>query len=237
MHRDRNDYWLEADDHGCDDLASAVFRRVFRQTSELPGFAVVAFPEAITSKKLRETMVSLKEALSVCLEKQWGEHLEYLSLGRFDQQTTTKLHLDGAPERSVLMLGYEPTEVASELLIADYAACAQTLDLSPSEYLAQHNPMFAGAAGMLDPFLTTISDWREDRARIVIINNSSASRDHPRHLSGVLHGARILKPDATKSRIINSTMLGVSTTAETERTQTVVEFLATEAVSGLIVMG
>ena len=71
----------------------------------------------------------------------------------------------------------------------------------------------------------------------MIINNSSASRDHPRHLSGVLHGARILKPDATKSRIINSTMLGVSTTAETERTQTVVEFLATEAVSGLIVMG
>ncbi|MDB6137011.1 MAG: hypothetical protein JWO94_83 [Verrucomicrobiaceae bacterium] len=235
MLRDRNTYWLEAADHGLGDLAPAIFRRVFRQTFEMPGFAVVTFP-TISSKELREAMVRIKAGLSVCLEKQWGEHLEYLSLGRFDQQTTTKLHLDGAPERSILMLGYEPTEVASDILIADYAACAHAMGLSPAEYLTQHNPMLTATARMLDPFLTSISEWSEDRSRMIIINNSSASTGHPRPLAGVLHGARILKPDATKVRIINSILLGVSARAETGCSKSVMEFLATDAVSGPIVV-
>jgi len=236
MLREHFDYWLESAEHGFVDLAWAVFRRVFRQNFEMPGFAVVAFPAAFSSRELRETMVRLKEAFSTRLEKQWGEHLEYLSLGRFDQQATTKMHLDGAPERSVLILGYEPTEVASELLIADYAQCAHTLGLSPAEYLAQHNPMFPGATGQLDPYLTTIAAWCEERPRIVVINNSSGSPDHPRYLHGVLHGARILSPDASKTRIINSTTAGVSPTQETEPNKSVLEFLATDAVSGPIMM-
>ncbi|WP_156345023.1 hypothetical protein [Verrucomicrobium spinosum] len=70
----------------------------------------------------------MKEALSRLYGQQFGEPLEYVSMGRFDQQNTTRLHLDGAPARSFLMLGYEPTSVRSEFCIADYSRCAEAGD-------------------------------------------------------------------------------------------------------------
>jgi hypothetical protein len=38
---------------------------------------------------------------------------------RFDQQVNT-FHVDNAADQSFLMLGYEPSEIESELHIADY---------------------------------------------------------------------------------------------------------------------
>ena len=46
-------------------------------------------------------------------------------MGRFDSQTTTKFHLDGAPDEAFLMLGYEASPVRSELAIADYSKAAR----------------------------------------------------------------------------------------------------------------
>ena len=120
----RSDYWLEQAEVEARDLASQVYRMVVRQSFNQPGFAIIAFPASLSSRSLREVMLRLKQELSRLFCEQWHEPLEYLSLGRFDQQTTTKLHLDGAPDRSILMLGYEPTEVVSEFIIADYSACA-----------------------------------------------------------------------------------------------------------------
>ncbi len=181
-------------------------------------------------------MVSLKQELSRLFELRWGEPLQYLSLGRFDQQASTKLHLDGGPERSLLMLGYEPTEVASELLIADYTACARRLGISPAAFMVDHNPMFQAAESVLEDDILRINDWAEDRCRIVVINNSCVPENHPRFTAGVLHGAHILKPDPTKRRVINSTMLVPGAQDEERTAGSVHEFLTTDAISGAITL-
>ena len=54
-------------------------------------------------------MVVIKRELQSIHRKNSGRELLYLTAERFDQQQTTKFHLDGAPAESILMLGYEPT--------------------------------------------------------------------------------------------------------------------------------
>jgi hypothetical protein len=233
---ERKHYWIEACDLEAEAIAAEVFSRVLRESFDQPGFAIIAFPRQLGSKELRKTMVGLKESLSELFHDHWGESLAYLSLGRFDQQTTTKLHLDGAPERSVLMLGYEPTEVSSEFHIADYAACASALQLTPEEFLAQHNPMFADAMRLLAPYVTEVADWHEDRPRIVVVNNSSVSRTHPKHTAGVMHGARIPTPDRARRRVINSTMMAPVQSGCDEDEESVLSFINTDRIAGPIPM-
>ncbi len=221
----------------CDALSQAgneVFQRVLRTDWSQPGFAVVILPEGTTSYELRQCMVELKEQLSLLFERKWGERLQYLSLGRFDQQTTTKLHLDGGPDRSVLMLGYEPSEVASELLIADYSACAGRMGLTPRQFLEQHNPMFPAGDTLLSADTLHLLEWAQDRCRIVVINNSSVPSDHPQFTAGVMHGARIACPDKTKSRVINSTMIAPGADEPWRTAGSVHEFLTTDSISGTI---
>ncbi len=229
----RKDYWIEADAITVE-TTQQVYSKVIRDDLDKPGFCIVRLPGSITSLQLREQMVTLKTSLCEMFYSRRKATLHYLSLGRFDQQTTTKLHLDGAPDQSILMLGYEPTLVASELLIADYSACAEAQALAPAEFLQQHNPMFAVGADMLRRYTTIISDWSEHHPRIVVINNSSNAPDNPHYMPGVLHGARILTPDKSQRRIINSTMLGVSVAGATESSAAIQEFLTTSMIAGVI---
>lgn len=214
--------------------AEAVFTRVFRTDFTQLGFAVMVLPAETSSRELRRHMTALKELLSQMHTAKWGEGLEYLSLGRFDQQNTTRLHLDGAPERSFLMLGYEPTQVRSEFHIADFTRCAHDLGISPSEFLRLHNPMYSPGAELLRQYLVSISDWREDRPRIVVINNSMAAQGTFGATHGVLHGATILSPDAQASRVINSTMIAPARFAACDPAMHVQQFLATDEISGQI---
>ena len=224
--------------HLCEDtipaIAEFVFTKVFRTDFTQPGFAILVLPASVDSKQLRESMVKLKQALSKHYEARWGESLEYLSLGRFDQQTSTKLHLDGAPEHSFLMLGYEPTTVRSELHIADYSRYAHELGLTPTAFLEQRNPMFVAGRERLEPHTLTIKDWHEDRPRIVLINNSSTSPGHPQHTPGVMHGALIPQADSQATRIINSTMIAPASLTNCDCTLQEEVFLATEAISNSI---
>ncbi|WP_449070443.1 hypothetical protein [Prosthecobacter sp.] len=163
-----------------------------------------------------------------------GEPLKYLSLGRFDQQNSTKLHLDGAPERSFLMLGYEPTTVRSVFQIADFFRCAHDLELPPAEFLRLHNPMFSGGAELLRGHITTLTDWQEDRPRIVVINNSMAEPGTPGATCGVLHGASIPVPNPQASRVINSTMIAPACFVAGDPAMQVREFVSTDGISGQI---
>lgn len=214
--------------------AEAVFTRVFRMDFTQPGFAVMVLPAETSSHELRQHMAILKARLSKLHAARWGEGLEYLSLGRFDQQNTTRLHLDGAPERSFLMLGYEPTQVRSEFHIADFTRCAHDLGISPSDFLRLHNPMFSSGAELLRQYLVSLSDWREDRPRIVVINNSMAAQGTFGATHGVLHGATILSPDSQASRVINSTMMAPARFATCDPAMHVQQFLATDEISGQI---
>ncbi len=153
-------------------------------------------------------MVDLKQALARIHESVRGQTLTYLSAARFDQQTTTRPHLDGGPPECFLMLGYEPTEVDSELEISDYTKCAFDLGLSPQEFMARHNPMFHAGYELLRPYATRIPCFAKAAFQIICINNSSTevSRENPTW-QGTLHTATILTPDESKRRIINSTMI------------------------------
>jgi hypothetical protein len=146
--------------------------------------------------------------MAVIHEEIMGKTLIYLSAARFDQQTTTKLHLDGGPEECFLMLGYEPSGIDSVFEVADYTRCAVDLRLTPSEFLARHNPMFVAGAATLHSYVTRIPCFSSSDFQIICVNNSSAPYDGNRPTwQGMLHTATIHSPDASKRRVINSTMI------------------------------
>lgn len=192
-------------------LAAEVYRRTCRTTLDQPGFCVVQLGSSFGSKALRQLMLDLKLALAAIHEQATGNTLVYQSVARFDQQTTTKLHRDGGPAESFLMLGYEPSEVASQLTIADYARCAFDLGLSPAEFLAKHNPMFHAGSELLRPYLTQLECFSATEFQIVCINNSLAPfSDNRQHWQGTLHGATIRTPDESHRRVINSTQIATA---------------------------
>ena len=156
-------------------------------------------------------MVDLKRAMARIQESRTDSTLIYLSAARFDQQETTRPHLDGGPDECFLMLGYEPSDVDSELEISDYAKCAFDLGLSPNEFMAKHNPMFQSGYELLRPYSTRIRCFSRNDFQIACVNNSSApfSQDQPMW-QGTLHTATILSPDESARRVINSTMIALA---------------------------
>jgi hypothetical protein len=189
-------------------IAVDVYERTCRTAFDAPGFCVVDIGDSIDTISFRQLMVDIKRELSKVHVSQSDDTLVYLSAARFDQQETTKPHLDGGPDECFLMLGYEPSEVLSELEIIDYSKCAFDFGLTPKEFMAQHNPMFTQSYGLLRPYATRIPCFSQTSFQIVCINNSSApySADDSTW-QGVLHTATILRADESKRRIINSTMV------------------------------
>jgi hypothetical protein len=187
-------------------LAREVYNRVCRTTFELPGFCVINAGATLGSVPFRQLMVDIKQKMAAIHEQRTGKTLIYLSAARFDQQNSTKPHLDGGPDESLLLLGYEPSDIDAELEISDYTRCAADLGISPKEFMAQHNPMFRAGFEMLRPYATAVPCFDPGSFQIVVINNSSAPIDGQSWL-GTLHTATILNADETKRRVINSTML------------------------------
>ncbi len=151
-------------------------------------------------------MVELKQELSQHEQQQRGKRLVYQSLGRFDQQVTTKPHRDGGPDESVLMLGYEPSSVTSRVSILDYSHCAYGMGLTPAEFLEHHNPMFADGQQRLSKFTMQVPNFDNSCFVILVINNS-VTRIGNNRLLGVLHTAEILQPSPDQLRVVNSTMI------------------------------
>lgn len=189
-------------------LSEDLYRKVCRTGFDQPGFCSIILHQMIDSVAFRQLMVDLKESLSEIHLRKWGKGLGYLSAARFDQQVTTKLHLDGGPPECFLMLGYEPSSVSSKIDIADYSRCAFDLGLTPEVFMQRHNPMFQSGYDLLRPYLTTIPCFSCAVYQIVCINNSIAphSATEPKW-QGTLHTAEILTPDDSARRIINSTMI------------------------------
>ena len=137
-----------------------------------------------------------------------GKRFNYRSMGRFDQQTTTKFHLDGAPPESLLMLGYEPSKVRSRLFLADYSRCAFDLGIEPQRFLNELNPMFQKGETALADYITELPQPKDGCWRILLINNGSLPfTDSRTNTLGVMHKAEIITPNDAESRIVNSMML------------------------------
>ena len=202
------DYCLTPSNWDARELASTLYLRTFRTNFDAPGFAVVRLDASLDSVEFRRRMVELKRAMHLIYKAETGRSLVYFSASRFDQQTTTKPHLDGGPDECFLMLGYEPSAIDAELEILDYSQCAFEMGLSPQEFMARHNPIFEEGYQRLQPYATAIDCFARDEYRIVCVNNSSAvfSEEQPAW-QGVLHGAVIPRPDETERRVVNSTMI------------------------------
>jgi len=215
-------------------LAQEIFRQTFRTRFDAPGFSLLSFAIGITSESLRAGMVELKQALDILFHEETGRYLVYQSMARFDQQVTTKFHLDGGPPESFLMLGYEPSEVHSSLAMADYTLAAWKLGIEPAAFVRDHNPMYASGAKLLEGTITALSGFDPRRATILVINNSCVPYDERgRHLLGVMHQATIPYPDSAKQRIVNSTMFrpAVSVDEEALSPKQQQEYIITEQIS------
>ncbi|MEM8672120.1 MAG: hypothetical protein AAGG48_31680 [Planctomycetota bacterium] len=190
-------------------IATDIYDRTCRTHFDAPGFCLVNVGNSIDSVAFRQLMVDLKRAMTGVHESKTESTLIYLSAARFDQQETTRPHLDGGPDECFLMLGYEPSEVDAVLEISDYAKCAFDLGLSPKEFMAKHNPMFQSGYELLRSYSTRIPCFSRTDYQIICINNSSAPfSQNQQTWQGTLHTASILTPDESKRRVINSTMIG-----------------------------
>jgi hypothetical protein len=96
-----------------------VFRRVWRFTSDLPGWAVLVPSRPVESGELRRAMWDLLEHFSAEAVAVGLPPFAVERLGRFDQQASTRFHRDGGPAASLLLLGYESSPVESRFFVAD----------------------------------------------------------------------------------------------------------------------
>jgi hypothetical protein len=188
--------------------AEQVFDLVWRFDFTAPGFAIIDIAPGIESHTLRTGMVALKMRLKEISVRRGGKPFSFRSMARFDQQVTTKFHLDGAPAESMLILGYEPSRVVSRLFLADFTRAAFDLGITPEQFLHDFNPMYKKGEELLGRYVTELPQPAEGHSRLLVINNSSlpftAARTNP---LGVMHKAIIVTPDEAERRIVNSTML------------------------------
>jgi len=215
-------------------LAQDLYSDVFRHDYAGTGFGLIQFDTGVASKPFRQFMISMQLEFHQLVRSLRGLRLRFQSLIRFDQQTTTKFHLDGGPEESILMLGYEPTEIKSSVALADYSRAASDLGLTPQQFMDQHNPMFVAGEKLLQPYVHRVNAFDESRFQILFINNSRLPREAGGlHSLGVLHQATILNPDPVKSRVINSTMMAVvsSDAPDAVSAAEISEFAITDAVA------
>jgi hypothetical protein len=236
--REVSDYRIDLtsspDRGGVARAAAAVFERVWRYDFAAPGFCLLDLGPAVDSNGLRGLMLLLKERLGEVCRARTGRRFALRAVGRFDQQETTKFHLDGGPEASLLMLGYEPSRVASRLSLADYTRCAFDLGITPERFLHEHNPMFAPGARLLANYVTEVQQAAPAHSQILLINNSwlpfTPARTNP---LGVMHRAEMLNPSAAETRIVNSAMLELADPAAAEAVDACrqEEFVRTDAIS------
>ncbi|APZ93366.1 hypothetical protein [Fuerstiella marisgermanici] len=188
------------------EIARNLYPLVFRTDFSQPGFALLNLGADYGSEAQRQLMVELKRQFDQLEVQYRGRRLIYQSMGRFDQQVTTKPHRDGGPNESVLMLGYEPTLVQSRVAMSDYSKCAHALGITPAEFLDRFNPMFVSGQNKLADYTTETDDFDNTSFQILIINNSTNPIGDGR-LLGVLHTAEIVDPNPDLVRVVNSTMI------------------------------
>ncbi|WP_292949142.1 hypothetical protein [Olleya sp. UBA1516] len=192
-------------------LAKPCFKKVFRTTTEASGFMHLVFDKKqLTPYQFRSIMIDLKNELSALSVSKFNKKLSYHWLVRFDQQVNTPFHVDNAADQSILLLGYEPSDIESELQLADYHKYANQAYKTPEDYFNRFTPIFKEDEDVLKPYVTKINTFNKDNYSIVIINNSNPKSNL--ETLGLFHKATILNKDLSKSRIVNSMVLNVVST-------------------------
>jgi len=181
-------------------LASQVAGRVIRSDLAAPGFAAIDLGTDLSPDEFAVLLQQLAAALDVLYRRRTGRSFTVVHQGKFDQQRSTMPHRDGGPDRSILLLGYEPTAVESQFFLIDYTRCAGEQELHPREYLRQYNPMNdARPDPCLERQTHRIEPFPAGHYRVLLINNSNLASTEPHEgMLGVLHHAIITRPDPTR---------------------------------------
>ena len=186
-------------------------RNVFRTDLTQPGFGHLDLGSTGTPEAFRELLRWLAAELGAKYRLEFGRSLSCSSQGRFDQQVSTEAHRDGGPDESVLLLGYEPTTVASRLFILDHSRAALERRLTPQEFLERFNPLTAEGRVALAPYTVEVADFTPGHYQVVVINNGALPWElRRRGMLGVLHKAIVPNPDPAAHRFINSFLLSPS---------------------------
>lgn len=201
-----------------DAVATAVAARVFRTELSRAGFAFLDLGPHNEPRAFRERLVELCRDLDRIYQHDFRRRLHFRSIGRFDQQVTTEAHLDGAPDESVLVLGYEPSVVASRLFLLDYTKAATDRGLTPKEFLRRFNPMVPSGRFVLNDYTTEVQPFCHEHYQVAVLNNSSLDLEQrQRGMLGVLHKAVIVNPQADATRYVNSILLHTADPDQTPR--------------------
>lgn len=183
-----------------DGQSRKIYNDVFRTSDSQLGFYFVDLGDEIDSKIFRKIMVDLKGSLTKHCKIHQRKWLTYQSLGRFNQQKTSKFHKDTADSSSFLMLGYEPTKVGSKVRVADFDKYFNQKGKEPHGSLGEDHHI-TSAAGEIIPksFVTELNDFPKENYRILLLNNSEAL--------GVFHSAEIGESIEGEMRVINYMMM------------------------------
>lgn len=199
-----------------------IFNQVWRTDLSGQGYYLLDVG-IVDSKTLRQRMFEVKDKLSDFVP------FGFKSMGRFDQQETTRYHQDGGPDLNLLMLGYEASKVKSVLFIADHVlagtdACTSN-GISDAAKIEENCSYFKtealfGGEEFVYAYSIKLPQFKEGHSYILLINNSKEL--------GVLHKA-IIKRNPEERRIINSIMLLVGEDEVSIEQQQ--DFLVTDKIS------
>ena len=187
---------------------AALVRRVFRTDLSQPGFSRLELGEDGTPEAFRDLLLWLAATLGQAYRQEFGRALTFSSQGRFDQQVSTEAHRDGGPDESVLLLGYEPTTVASQLFVLDHSRAALDRGMTPQAFLERFNPLTPAGKAALADYTTELTGFLPGHYQVVAINNGALPWElRQRGMLGVLHRAIIPAPDLSAHRFVNSFLL------------------------------
>lgn len=188
-----------------EEIINHSIQNIFRTNTSKPGYVLFDFGTQISSSAFRAVMIGLKNGLATFIQERYNKQLDYQWLGRFDQQVNTPYHLDNASEQSILMLGYEPSEIESELFLADYDSYYHSNAKGIEKEGALYEPIIQESDADILPFRVKLDPFDNKHFKLVVINNSNSKSN--REMLGLYHKATILEPDLNKSRVVNSMML------------------------------
>jgi hypothetical protein len=185
--------------------ALAMARRVFRTDLTQTGFSHLDLGPSGTPEEFRDVLAGLAAELGEAYRREFGRPLSFVSQGRFDQQVSTEPHRDSGPDESILLLGYEPTTVASRLFLLDYTRAALDRGLTPQEFLERFNPLTPPGKAALAEYTTEMAEFVPGHYQIVVINNGTLPwKLRQRGMLGLLHKALIPIPGPLAHRFITS---------------------------------
>jgi hypothetical protein len=181
-------------------LLSSIYDNVARTSTSALGFYHQSISRDVSSHDLRTAMITIGDHLIDRIKSDLGISMDYFSMGRVDQKNTTKIHLDGAPPQSILILGYEPSLVRSTVSVIDYIKYCSDNGVNVSDFLKDYNPMYSDGIDFAN-YTTRLVNFDNENNNIIVINNSSSDCSSC-GMCGLMHLANVRH--SSEPRIINT---------------------------------